>query len=248
MTKIDTSKSEAITFFSDELAVTVLGGIRLDGLDRLRVTLKIHKPELAALALRHNLDLYNDVQVEKLIRKTAERLEVGSSAVAKAIAELTTELENYRLEQIEFRKKIIDKRKTLSQSEISAAQEFLKSENLIQLTNDLIGKSGVVGEEKNRLLLYLIFTSRKMQKPLHAISFGSSGTGKSHLQEKIGELIPDEEKIEITSLTENAFYYFGKQELKNKLLLIEDLDGAENVLYPLSLDRLRVTLRISVLF
>jgi len=30
------------------------------------------------LPLNHNLDLYNDVQVEKLIRKAAEHLEVGT--------------------------------------------------------------------------------------------------------------------------------------------------------------------------
>ena len=34
-------------------------------------------------------------------------------------------------------------------------------------------------------------------------------------------------------LSGNAFYYFGQQELRNKLLLIEDLDGADDVLYPL---------------
>ena len=62
---------------------------------------------------------------------------------------------------------------------------------------------------------------------------GLSGTGKTHLQENIGNLIPDEEKIEITTLSENAFYYFGQQELKHKLILIEDLDGAEGALYPI---------------
>jgi len=46
-------------------------------------------------------------------------------------------------------------------------------------------------------------------------------------------LMPEEERLEITTLSENAFYYFGKEELKNKLILIEDLDGAEAVLYPL---------------
>jgi len=61
----------------------------------------------------------------------------------------------------------------------------------------------------------------------------TSGTGKTHLQEKVGELIPEEDKIEITTLSENAFYYFGQRELKNKLILIEDLDGAESSLYPL---------------
>ena len=62
---------------------------------------------------------------------------------------------------------------------------------------------------------------------------GASGTGKTYLQEKVSELIPEEDKIEITSLSDNAFYYFGRYELQNKLILIEDLDGAENALYPL---------------
>jgi hypothetical protein len=242
---LNTANPEAIQYHSGELAITVLGGIRLDGLDRMRVTLKVsvtarkfrhylNNPELAALAIRHNLDLYNDVQVEKLTRKVADRLEIGSSAIAKTLADLTTQLENFRLAQIEQQaKKKADKRKVLTETERAEAENFLRTNDLIPMTNQLIGTSGVVGEEKNRLLLYLIFTSRKMTRPLHAISFGSSGTGKSHLQEKVGELMPDEEKIEITSLTENAFYYFGQQELRGKLILIEDLDGAENVLYPL---------------
>ena len=103
----------------------------------------------------------------------------------------------------------------------------------MERTNALIGESGVVGEEVNRLIMFLIFTSRKREQPLHIVSLGSSGTGKTHLQEKVGELMPEEDRIEITTLSENAFYYFGQRELKNKLILIEDLDGAENVLYPL---------------
>ena len=81
--------------------------------------------------------------------------------------------------------------------------------------------------------MYLIFTSRKLPNPLHIVSLGASGTGKTHLQEKVGDLIPQEDKLEITVLSENAFYYFGQRELKHKLILIEDLDGAENALYPL---------------
>jgi len=38
-----------------------------------------------------------------------------------------------------------------------------------------------------------------------------------------------EDRLEITMLSNNTFYYFGKDELKHKLLLIEDLDGANNV-------------------
>ncbi len=62
---------------------------------------------------------------------------------------------------------------------------------------------------------------------------GGSGTGKTYLQEKISELIPENDKKIITILSENAFYYFEKKEITHKLILIEDMDGAEAVLYPL---------------
>ena len=39
--------------------------------------------------------------------------------------------------------------------------------------------------------------------------------------------------MELTVLSANAFYYFKRNELRNKLILIEDLDGAVEVLYPL---------------
>ena len=185
-------------------------------------------------AVRHNIDLYNYTQLEKLIRKVAERHEVGTSVVAATLAELTEQLETYRLQKIqEEEANSAPKVKILNPDEIEAAQAFLSKPNLLERTNELIGQSGVIGEGVNRLLMYLIFTSRKLPNPLHIVSLGASGTGKTHLQEKVGDLIPQEDKLEITVLSENAFYYFGQRELKHKLILIEDLDGAENALYPL---------------
>jgi hypothetical protein len=196
----------------------------------MRTTLKI---EVEHLALRHNLDLYNDNQVEKLIRKVAAKLEVGTSVTKAALNDLTNELEEYRLSEIEKNEKETITTKALTPKERKEAEQYLKAPNLIERTKEDIGKSGVIGEENNRLLMYLIFTSRKREQPLHVVSLGASGTGKTHLQEKVGELIPEEDKLEITSLSENAFYYFGQNQLQNKLILIEDLDGAESSLYPL---------------
>lgn len=243
--KIDISNPEAITYQTEEIAYTILGGIRMEGLDRLRVTIKIevvnrkfrhylNNPDIAALAIRQNLDLYSITQVEKLARLIADRLEVGVTAVSKDLSDITAELERYRLQQIEERQKDEGVRqKVLTEAEKAAAIQFLQQKNLLQATNDMIGRSGIVGEELNRLIMWLIYTSRKTAKPLHIISMGSSGTGKSHLQEKVGELIPEEDKIEITALTENAFYYFDKAALGHKLILIEDLDGIWKALYPL---------------
>ena len=230
MDKLNTTNQDHITYKHPPMDVAVLGGIRLEGLDRMRVTLKI---QVEHLSIRHNLDLYNDTQTEKLIRKVAERLEVGTSVVAAALTDLTDCLEQYRLSELEKQSTEVDKRKMLTPDEIKKAQQYLKAPNLMARTMEDIGRAGVIGEENNRLLMYLIFTSRKRENPLHVISLGSSGIGKTHLQEKVGDLIPEEDKLEITTLSGNAFYYFGQQELRNKLLLIEDLDGADEVLYPL---------------
>jgi len=225
--------SNQLSYQNELLTITVLGGIKLEGLDRMRVTLKVELNQSSRPAVRHNLDLYNDNQLEKFIRKIADKHEIGTNVVSASLAELTEGLEGYRLEKIKSEAENQVVKKKLTEDEKQEAEEFLKSENLLERTNDLIGKSGVIGEELNRLLMYLIFTSRKREQPLHVISLGASGAGKTHLQEKVGELMPEEDRIEITVLSENAFYYFGQRELKHKLILIEDLDGAENALYPL---------------
>jgi predicted transcriptional regulator len=244
-TKIDISNPNAITYITEELGFTILGGIRMDGLDRLRVTIRIevvnrkfehyqNNAELAALPLNHNLDLYNDVQVEKLIRKAAERLETGTLQITKSIADITRQLELYRLQQLEEQQTKKEKqKKILSSQEREEATTFSSGKDLLKRTNDLIGKSGVIGEEKNRMRMFIIFLTRLMENPLHIISFGSSGAGKSHLQEKVAELIPEEDKVPSTSFTSNALYYMGEYDLQHKIILIEDMDGAEPVLYAL---------------
>ena len=233
MNNLNTTNPNHYIYETKHLKISILGGIRFNNLEALRVTLGIQKLK-SEQVLRQNIDLYNDTSIEKLTRKVAERLEVGTTIVRRDLDQLTNELENYRLQEVE--KENIEqraKKKELTEKEIKQAKEFLSKENLIESTQELIGKSGVIGEEVNRLLMYLIFTSRKTNNPLHCISLGSSGAGKTHLQSKVSELIPEEDKIEMTVLSANAFYYFNRTELQNKLILIEDLDGAESVLYPL---------------
>ena len=230
---LDTSNPYNYKYITKSLEIHILGGIKTNKLESLRVTLSIQKLK-AHNILRQSIDLYNDNLVEKLVRKCAERLEIGTSVIRKDLQSLTRELENHRflvLSKDEQENKPFSK--TLTTRELRTAETFLKKGNLLERTNELIGKSGVIGEVDNRLLMYLIFTSRKTNNPLHCISLGSSGVGKTHLQSKVAELIPEEDKVEITVLSANAFYYFNRTELQHKLILIEDLDGAESVLYPL---------------
>ena len=230
---LDTSNPNNYAYITKHLEIHILGGLRTNKLESLRVTISIQKPKQHNI-LRHSIDLYNDNQIEKFTRKIAERLEIGTSVARRTLQELTKELENYRFLLIDqYEKENQPYYKELSATEEKQAITFLKKPNLLKRTNELIGKSGVIGEEHNRQTMYLIFTSRKTNNPLHCISLGSSGVGKTHLQSSISALMPEEDVIEVTNLSANALYYFARTELSHKIIVIEDLDGAASVLYVL---------------
>jgi hypothetical protein len=232
MEQLNHHNPEYVTWKYEELLFALLGGIRIEGLHSMRVTLKVDFKTYPSI--RHSLDLYNEIQTEKLVKKTAERFTLSTTYIQTAVGNLINTVEDYRLQQMDSNKlNSINQKYILTKEEETEAITFLKTTNLLQTTNNHIGMSGVIGEEQNRLIMYLVFTSRKTARPLHIISFGSSGVGKSHLQEKVGELIPKEDKIELTSVSGNAFYYYVDDDLGYKVILIEDYDGVFAALYPI---------------
>ena len=100
MNILNTENPNNYAYTTKHLEVHVLGGLKITKLESLRVTLSIQKLEQFDI-LRQSIDLYNDNQVEKLVRKTAERLEIGTSITRRILQELTQELENYRFLLIE---------------------------------------------------------------------------------------------------------------------------------------------------
>jgi DNA primase/predicted transcriptional regulator len=231
--RLVTANPELLLYDMSDLHIEVLGGIKITGLDRLRVTLKIVAKGKTTLPVWHSLDLYNHSQREQAINSLAESFELGTRTVMQALAELTSELERYRLARIEALQPKQEALPEMSATQKQAAVNELKKPNLLQRTSQLIAMSGIVSEATNSLIAYLVYSTRKQSIPLHVMFLGASGSGKTYLQEKISELMPEEDKIEITQITENALYYFKQHELQNKLILIEDLDGATSVFYPL---------------
>lgn len=231
--KLNTSNPDALVYANDMLKQTVLGGIKLEGFDRMRVTLKVELKDSSRPPVRHNLDLYNDNQLEKFIRKVAERLEIGTSVIAASLSELTEQLEKYRLDEIKAQQSSANEIKHLTEKEKEAAKEHLQQENLLEQSSKDLQNTGIQGEEENAMILLLAMTSRKMRDPLSVICLAKSGVGKSYLMEKVAQCIPPEEAKEHTQFSGNSFYYFKREEIKGTVFLIEDLDGAQAVMFPI---------------
>jgi len=232
--KLLTDNPEQLIYETAELKITIWGGIEKENLSRLKISMHIKSKANKYKSFRDDVNLYSHGNTQKLIQNISETLEVSTTAIIKTITELTEELEAYRLEErTAMAKALKPKLYEMSEDEKQAAQSFLKNKGLGKRTLELIQQSGLIGEEKNGLLLYFLYTSRLMDEPLHAIIFGKSGSGKTYLQTKVSECLPEESVRTVTSLTENTLYYSAKNFWKHKVLLIEDLEGVYNAFLPL---------------
>jgi len=192
--------------------------------DRMVVSLDVQCLETGT-KYRCRLDLYEEKQTRKEAREASEKLELRSDLVENDLSQLTDLLEECRDNQLQQTTSDTNNDKALTLAEQAQTKAFLQKENLIRELNSLIGKSGIVGEEKNRIFLFAIASSHKMPDTLHALIQGSSGSGKTHLLSKIAALMPNERVVKFTRVTENSFYNYDEFFFKNKLICLEDIDG-----------------------
>ena len=231
---MDIANPERIIFETEILHITIWGGIEKENLSRLRISLHIRNKNDKYKTYRDDVNLYSHPQVKKLVQSISESLELPSPHVTQTITELTEQLEAYRLAERNAQVQALrPKAYEMTIEEHKAAERLLKSKDLVKHTLKLITQSGLIGEQKNGLLLYFLYLSRITDEPLHAIIFGKSGSGKTYLQTKVSECLPEESVRTITSLTENTLYYSAKDFWKHKVLLIEDLEGVYNAFLPL---------------
>ena len=66
---------------------------------------------------------------------------------------------------------------------------------------------GYVGEELNKQLVYIAASSRKLEDPISILILSASASGKSFLVDTVRKLIPPEDVIAVTSLSDQALNY-----------------------------------------
>lgn len=220
-TGLDTNNPYNLKYQGNE-ANYQIKGFNIHQLDSLKITLQVR---IIKGSMTLKLDLYEFNQVEKTCKTLAEKLGLRKDLIEKDLSQLTELLEFYREKKIHQKQNNSSTKIEVSTASATKCIEFLKSENLIQKFNKLIGKCGIVGEENNRILLFVIASSYKMQDTLHALIQGSSGSGKTRLLKIISDLMPTEDAKKYTRVTDNSFYNQDEYFFVNKLICFEDLDG-----------------------
>ena len=231
-------KPDCLIYETDRLQITLWGGIELHTVNRLRATLHIQLKSNQYASFRDTADLYSHSQSDRLIKQAAEKLEISSTIVSEAITGLTKELEIYRSQKREDKRKSEQVKEQqgkdlFDRDQMQAAKDFLNRPSLTENTYKLFGSMGLIGEQDNATLLFFIFLTRFFKNPLHAIVMGSTGSGKTYLLQGVAQVVPRQHIHVTTSLSENTLYYTPQNFLKHKILLQEDLDGAYSALLPL---------------
>ena len=124
-----------------------------------------------------------------------------------------------------------EEREQMTAQDRAAALIFLKNPHLFDEILSDFETLGYTGEEMNKLLCYIAAISRKMEAPLSVMIQSRSAAGKSFLQDTVLSLVPAEDFVKYTRLTDQALFYKAKDSLAHKILAIEELDGTSGAVY-----------------
>ena len=194
-------------------------GFRAGQRDSLRVTVQI----AAGGSVTLKVDLYELREVKRAARAAADELGVDERAVAQDLDRLARELEGYQ--EREGARGPERRQVAMTPTQRAEGLAFWRAPELMRRLGERIGRAGIVGEEANRLLLFVVATTYKMPDTLHALIQGSSGSGKTRLLDVVARCMPAEDVRRYTRVTDNAFYNHAPGYLRGTLLCLEDLDG-----------------------
>ena len=229
----ETAREEKTTFTADGFTLTMSGrryelcAMEKPSAGRLKATVKAVADESGSFHI-DTVDFYLSrsrkafvAEAARLFRETPETIEADTNRMTEAVEKyLTQKLEGKGVAVV-----------TVPDADRMEAARMGRSAGMMDELQRDFGKLGIIGEEPNRLLLYLGMTSRKMEDPLAVQILSSSGAGKSHLQDAVLSLCPDEDLIKLTSLTGQALFYKGEESLRHKCLAIAEVAGAEGARY-----------------
>ena len=91
---------------------------------------------------------------------------------------------------------------------------------------DDLKQNGVVGEARVAKLVYLIVTSRLLDKCVSAATKGPSSAGKSYVTEQALKFFPDSAYYTLTAMSEKALVY-SEEPLSHRILVIYEAAGLQ---------------------
>lgn len=195
-------------------------------MEAAKLTLDAHLEEGTStdLILSELTQLENEILKEKIFKAIANRAGVNIGAV-----------------RAEYQKRVPKKEateegkeETFTPEEMEKAQELPKSPDILEKMLDLTTRRGYVGEEINKKMIFLSFTSRRLPNSISTIIKGASSSGKSALVKSILSLFPREDILSYAFIIPKTLVHFNR-DLSHKILFIQEHSEAKGQITQLGL-------------
>ena len=199
-------------------------GVRSAFVSSLRVNIRA---EYAGVSFLDNVDLYSARSRALFCAAASVALSLQAPRVEKDLLFIVDHLEVER--DRELLQTNPSERRELSDEERRAGMELLQSPDLFDRIASDLSTLGYVGEELNKQLLYIAASSRKMRDPISVVILSQSASGKSLLVESVRRLMPPEDVVAVSSLSDQALNYIGEGGLLHKFLILGEAVHSEVV-------------------
>ena len=200
-------------------------GIQRGG-TQLKVTIKASADVQGNMPFElSTIDLYSSRSRIWFAKLCADLFTAAPELIKEDIGRILNLVEDYKPQ----RQETAANKPTRAQKE--QALLFLKGKDIFKEILTDLETLGVTGEETNKLVGYLAAVSRKLDEPLSVLIQSRSAAGKSTLQDAILSLVPDEDYVKYTRITDQALFYKEEDSLVNKILAIEEEVGMGGAAY-----------------
>lgn len=191
-------------------------------------------PRQGGRRLIDNVDLFSarsrSLFTSRLIRRLSETLEPAK--IERELIDILEYLESRRDEDAK-RVRLPEGPPLLSAREEAEGFDLLRDPALFRRIEEDLEELGYVGEGVNKRLMYLSASSRKMESPISIIVMSQSASGKSFLIDTVRRLMPPEDVLSLTSLSDQALNYMEDEALIGKFLTLGESVHTEAVEYQL---------------
>ncbi|CAB1060206.1 DNA primase, phage associated, partial [Olavius sp. associated proteobacterium Delta 1] len=193
---------------------------------QLKTTIKVSKDVQGNLPFElTTIDLYSSRSRSWFAKLCAGLFEAAEELIKEDLGRILTLVEEYKPKE----KKAT--RQELTKAEKQEAFKLLKSKDIFSEILSDLETMGVTGEQTNKLVGYLAAVSRKLDEPLSVLIQSRSAAGKSTLQDAILSLVPEEDYVKYTRITDQALFYKDEDSLVHRILAIEEEMGMGGAAY-----------------
>jgi len=199
-----------------------IGGIKPLFVTNLRVTIRA---KCAERSYYDSLDLYVSRGRTAFASSLERSLGTEPARVERDLLRILAFLETERDKALANNGKSTTT--AMTEAERQAGMALLTDPALFTRIVDDLSALGYVGEDLNKQLLYLCATSRKRDNPLSVLILSQSASGKSYLVDCVRRLMPEDEVIAVTSLSDQALNYLS--DLQHKFLILGEAVHSEAV-------------------